>query len=111
MATKSKEVFAGEAMPGLDVYWYRGANVNVAPQPAKVLRAYDGGMCDLLVFDGGERKEAVYHCSNPSLHDHFGQPSDNGRHQGSWDFTPWSKDDYDMYIKSATEKVVSKTSK
>jgi hypothetical protein len=108
MATKPREIFSGEVLPGMDVYWYKGANLNANPSIAKVLRAYDGGMCDLVMFDGNGTKDAVYHTSNPALHDHFGQASDNGRYQGSWDFTPWSKDDYDMYVKSAVEKVSTK---
>jgi hypothetical protein len=96
---EADDTFTGKMLVGMDVYWFKGGG-KVEPKPAKVARAYDNGQCDLIVFEGSGTYtyDSVHHLSHPSLKDHYGQASENARRYGAWDFTPWTKDDYAMYV-------------
>lgn len=96
-------VFSGRLMVGMVVYWFKEAKDHAEPLPAIVQRGYDSGVCDLQVLfpNGASMKEGVYHKTHPGLADHFGKRSDNAIRYGSWDFTPWTKDDYKMYVEQA----------
>lgn len=100
-AKKQPEIFEGTAAIGMDVLWYKGANPHASPIPAKVHLAYEGGVCNLVVFhrSGQEHYPSVWHMSNPGLrHQDTGKRTQNAEKNGAWDFTPWARDEYDYRL-------------
>jgi len=109
-AKEDVEVFTGELLPGMIVMWFKEAKDHSAPVPAMVQRGFNSGVCDLTIFHthGMDKKEGVYHRSHPGLRDHFGKASDNAIRYGSWDFAPWTKDDYRIYVEQPNAKAKAK---
>lgn len=98
MAVKKPEVFEGVASVGMTVLWYKDANSLSRPIPAIVHQPYEGGFCDLIVLQQGgqEMRRSVWHIGNPGLrHRDTGKATSNALNNGAWDFTEWSRDEYE----------------
>lgn len=87
---------------GMDVLWYKNGDMSVDPIPAKVLKGYDDGTCDLILLYlpgvGAERKLSVYPRGSSVLFDPYGRRTGAAMLYGCWDFNYKSEEEYERYV-------------
>ena len=104
-----KEKFEGQLTPGMQVYWYAGADKSAKEHVAFVVASSPRGILELIVLPalgGGQvsKVNACYHVTHTeALYDAYGRPNNNSRRYGCWDFSPMSKKQYEEMLPEKVE--------